>query len=151
MEKRRLGPVIGLGTWNTFKGDERLAERVVSAALVAGTRCFDTSPMYGAAERSLGSSLAGHRDDAAVLTKIWSPSREEAARQYADQLAWFGGRVDVEQVHNLVAGRSTCRGSRRSARRVESGSSASRTARRPRSTSSRGRFAPAAFRRSRSL
>ena len=30
MEERRLGPVVGLGTWNTFGGDSRLAERVVS-------------------------------------------------------------------------------------------------------------------------
>ncbi len=102
MEERRLGPVVGLGTWNTFKGDEPLAREVVGAALGAGSRCFDTSPMYGAAERSLGRALEGRRDDAVLLTKIWSPSAEEAHRQYADQLAWFG-RVDVEQIHNLVA------------------------------------------------
>ena len=102
MEERRLGPVVGLGTWNTFKGDEPLAREVVGAALDAGSRCFDSSPMYGAAERSLGRALDGRRDEAVVLTKIWSPSAEEARRQYADQLAWFG-RVDVEQVHNLVA------------------------------------------------
>ena len=47
MEERRLGPVVGLGTWNTFKGDERLAREVVGAALDAGCRCFDSSPMYG--------------------------------------------------------------------------------------------------------
>lgn len=102
MEERRLGPVVGLGTWNTFKGDERLARDVVCAALGAGTRCFDSSPMYGAAERTLGLALDGRRDDAVVLTKIWTPSAEEARRQYADQLSWLG-RVDVEQVHNLVA------------------------------------------------
>ena len=102
MEERRLGPVVGLGTWNTFKGDERLAREVVAAALGAGTRCFDSSPMYGAAEHSLALALEGRRDDAIVLTKIWSPSPDEARRQLADQLAWFG-RVDVEQVHNLVA------------------------------------------------
>jgi diketogulonate reductase-like aldo/keto reductase len=102
MEERRLGPVVGLGTWNTFKGDERLAREVVGAALGAGSRCFDSSPMYGAAERSLGAALEGRRDDAVVLTKIWSPSADEARRQLVDQLAWFG-RVDVEQVHNLVA------------------------------------------------
>ena len=102
MEERRLGPVVGLGTWNTFKGDEPLAREVVGKALDAGSRCFDSSPMYGAAEHSLGRALDGRRDEAVVLTKIWSPSAEEARRQYADQLAWFG-RVDVEQIHNLVA------------------------------------------------
>lgn len=102
MEERRLGRVVGLGTWNTFKADAPLAREVVSAALTVGTRCFDTSPMYGAAERSLGAALEGRRDGADVLTKIWSPTVEEAQQQYADQLAWFGGRVEVEQVHNLV-------------------------------------------------
>ena len=31
VEERRLGPVVGLGTWNTFGGDEGLAGRVVGA------------------------------------------------------------------------------------------------------------------------
>ena len=64
-------------------------------------RCFDTSPMYGS-EQALGAALEPRRDEATVLTKIWTPSPEEARRQLADQLAWFG-RVEVEQVHNLVA------------------------------------------------
>ena len=102
MEERRLGPVVGLGTWNTFAGDEKLARKVVDAALAAGTRCFDSSPMYGGAERALGAALAGRRDQATVLTKIWTSSPEEARSQLADQLEWFG-HVDVEQVHNLVA------------------------------------------------
>ena len=102
MEERRLGPVVGLGTWNTFNGDERLAREVVEGALAAGGRSFDTSPMYGAAERALGRALDGRRDEAVVLTKIWTSSAEDARRQYEDQLSWFG-QVDVEQVHNLVA------------------------------------------------
>jgi diketogulonate reductase-like aldo/keto reductase len=102
MEERRLGPVVGLGTWRTFGGDEELARKVVDAALAAGSRCFDSSPMYGGAERALGAALTGRRNDATVLTKIWTPSPEEARRQLADQLERFG-RVDVEQVHNLVA------------------------------------------------
>jgi diketogulonate reductase-like aldo/keto reductase len=101
MEERRLGPVVGLGTWNTFRGDAALARAVVEAALAAGTRCFDTSPMYGS-EEALAAALAPRRDDATVLTKIWTPSPDDARRQLADQLAWFD-RVDVEQVHNLVA------------------------------------------------
>ena len=102
MEERRLGPVVGLGTWNTFDGDESLAGRVVDAALEAGIRNFDTSPMYGGAERALGVALAGRRDEAKVLTKIWTSSSEEARRQLADQLEWFG-HVEVQQIHNLVA------------------------------------------------
>jgi diketogulonate reductase-like aldo/keto reductase len=102
MEERRLGPVVGLGTWNTFDDDENLACRLVDAALEAGVRNFDSSPMYGGAERALAAALAGRRDEAAVLTKIWTSSTEDARRQLADQLEWFG-RVDVEQIHNLVA------------------------------------------------
>jgi diketogulonate reductase-like aldo/keto reductase len=102
MEERRLGPVVGLGTWNTFGDDQKLAREVVDAALAAGSRCFDSSPMYGGAERALAAALARRRDQATVLTKIWTSSPEEARRQLADQLEWFG-HVDVEQVHNLVA------------------------------------------------
>jgi diketogulonate reductase-like aldo/keto reductase len=102
MEERRLGPVVGLGTWNTFGDDQELAREVVDTALAAGSRCFDSSPMYGGAERALGAALAGRREQATVLTKIWTSSPEEARRQLADQLEWFG-HVDVEQVHNLVA------------------------------------------------
>jgi aryl-alcohol dehydrogenase-like predicted oxidoreductase len=103
MEERRLGAVVGLGTWNTFKGDAALARAVVDAALDAGVRVFDSSPMYGAAERSLGLSLGARRSEATVATKIWTPSPREARAQLEAQLDYFGGRVDVEQVHNLVA------------------------------------------------
>ena len=102
MEERRLGPVVGLGTWNTFGGDAALAVRVVGAALDAGVAAFDSSPMYGAAEASLGAAVAGRRGEARVLTKIWTSSADEASAQLADQLRWFG-RVELEQIHNLVA------------------------------------------------
>jgi diketogulonate reductase-like aldo/keto reductase len=104
MEERRLGPVVGLGTWSTFGGDERVAREVVGAALEAGTRVLDCSPMYGGAEASLGAALDGRREGAVVATKIWTPSVEEGRRQYEAQRRWFG-RVEVEQVHNLVAWR----------------------------------------------
>jgi diketogulonate reductase-like aldo/keto reductase len=101
VEERRLGPVVGLGTWLTFDGDVALARELVSAGLEAGTRVFDTSPMYGRAEESLGGALAGRRGEAVVATKIWTPSLEEGRRQYAFQRNAFG-RVDLQQVHNLV-------------------------------------------------
>lgn len=102
MEERRLGPVVGLGTWNTFGGDAGLARQVVSAAFEGGTRLFDSSPMYRGAESALGAALAGLRNDAIVATKIWATSLEEGREQFARQLGWYDGRVDVEQIHNLV-------------------------------------------------
>jgi len=109
MEERRLGPVVGLGTWQTFGGDAGLARAVVGAATEAGTRLFDSSPMYGGAERALGAALDGRRDSGVVATKIWAPSIDEGREQYGHQLEWFGGRVDIEQVHNLVAWRDHLR------------------------------------------
>src|SRR5918992_489454 len=102
MEERRLGPVVGLGTWATFDRDTALAREVVWTALAAGTRVFDSSPMYGGAEASLGAALEDRRDGAVVATKIWTPSVAEGRRQYEFQRRVFG-RVEIEQVHNLVA------------------------------------------------
>ncbi len=101
MEERRLGPVVGLGTWNTFDADAGLAREVVAAALDAGTRVFDSSPMYRGAERSLGAALEGRRDEVAVATKIWADSVDEGREQLRRQLEWFR-HVEIEQVHNLL-------------------------------------------------
>ena len=102
MEERHLGPVVGLGTWNTFGANEALAREIVGAALDAGCRGVDSSPMYGSAERSLAAALEGRRGAASVLTKIWSGSADEARYQLDAQLGWYG-HVELEQVHNLVA------------------------------------------------
>jgi aryl-alcohol dehydrogenase-like predicted oxidoreductase len=112
MEMRALGrtglqvPVIGMGTWRTFDVSSPSAEEgcraVASAALEAGARLFDTSPMYGRAEPLLARCLEGRRDQALVATKIWTPSAPEGRQQVARALQWYGGRVDIYQVHNLV-------------------------------------------------
>lgn len=104
MEQRRLGPVVGLGTWNTFGGDAAAATDVLDAALNSGIRLVDTSPMYRGAEAALGAALAGRRESVRIATKIWARSVEEAHAQYEAQRRWFG-RVELEQVHNLVSWR----------------------------------------------
>ncbi|MGH2657464.1 MAG: aldo/keto reductase [Actinomycetota bacterium] len=113
MEDRELGssglsvPVVGMGTWNTFdvRGDreERARRRVVDVALDLGARLFDSSPMYGEAERVLGSALEGRRDAALVATKVWASDPAQGRAQARRALEWFGGRVDLYQVHNLLA------------------------------------------------
>ena len=113
MERRPLGaagievPVVGMGTWRTFDVRGARAEAdagaVVDGALDAGTRLYDSSPMYGAAEGVLGRALQARRSEAVVATKIWTEDDDEARRQVDFALAAFGGRVDLYQVHNLVA------------------------------------------------
>jgi aryl-alcohol dehydrogenase-like predicted oxidoreductase len=95
-----------MGTWRTYDvhGAAALARQAVTdAALRAGATFFDSSPMYGEAERVLGATLGSRRQEALVATKVWTASDEEAERQIERSLAYFGGRVDVFQVHNLVA------------------------------------------------
>jgi aryl-alcohol dehydrogenase-like predicted oxidoreductase len=114
MEHRALGrsglsvPVVGLGTWRTFdvRGAEAVANagRVVAAALDAGVSFFDTSPMYGRAEDVLAEALDGRRNGALVATKVWTGSRAEGRAQIDHALSLYG-RVDLYQVHNLVAWR----------------------------------------------
>jgi aryl-alcohol dehydrogenase-like predicted oxidoreductase len=64
----------------------------------------DSSPMYGGAEAALGAALTGRRESVRVATKIWAPTVEAGQAQYEAQRRWFG-RVEIEQVHNLVSWR----------------------------------------------
>ena len=103
--ERRLGPVVGLGTWNTFGADADQARDVVAAALDTGVRLFDSSPMYRGAEGALAAALAGRRDGVTIATKIWAASVDEGREQYRRQVERFG-RVEIEQIHNLLAWQS---------------------------------------------
>ncbi len=100
-------PVIGMGTWATFDVTSApdVADRrgVVDAALAAGTTLFDTSPMYGEAQRVLAAALHGRREHALVADKVWTPSAAEGREQIRRALAWYEGTIDIYQIHNLVA------------------------------------------------
>jgi len=115
MEQRSLGqsgvrtPVVGMGTWRTFdvRGAqaEQAARAIVGEALNHGVRFVDSSPMYGEAERVLGAALEGRRDKAIIATKVWARTAAEGQAQIARALSVFGDRVDLYQLHNLVAWR----------------------------------------------
>jgi aryl-alcohol dehydrogenase-like predicted oxidoreductase len=103
--------VVGMGTWQTFdvRGvqAETNAQAVVDRAVEAGVNCFDSSPMYGEAERVLGNTLQGCREAAVVATKVWTRSPSEARTQVNMALNFFGGHVELYQIHNLVNWRET--------------------------------------------
>jgi aryl-alcohol dehydrogenase-like predicted oxidoreductase len=83
---------------------EEVRHEVVRAALDSGITLFDSFPMYGEAERVLGDALKKHgRDRATVVTKVWTSDDREAERQIENALGFFDGRVELYQVHNLVA------------------------------------------------
>jgi aryl-alcohol dehydrogenase-like predicted oxidoreductase len=113
MELRLFGktdfqvPVIGMGTWQTFdvRGDaaERNARLIVEAALQAGANFFDSSPMYGQAERVLGAALANRRDEAFIATKVWAQTVQQGRSQIEQAFRLFGNRVDFYQIHNLLS------------------------------------------------
>jgi aryl-alcohol dehydrogenase-like predicted oxidoreductase len=50
----------------------------------------------------LGVALATERDRALIATKIWARSPDESRQQVKRALDFFGRRIDLYQVHNLV-------------------------------------------------
>jgi aryl-alcohol dehydrogenase-like predicted oxidoreductase len=111
MEIREFGttgvkvPVIGLGTSRVFDvadSEQPIADEVVGLQYEAGTRLMDSSPMYGRSERVLAHAIGQIRADTTVATKIWARSIEEGRAQFEAQMELYGGRVEVEQIHNLV-------------------------------------------------
>jgi len=111
MDDRSLGrgrssvPVVGLGTWQRLEAAAAAGRHreLIGTAITAGIRLFDTSPMYGDAERLLAEALDGQRDQVVIADKIWTPSAQEGAAQLARAVDWYGGRVDLMQIHNLVS------------------------------------------------
>ncbi len=101
-------PVVGMGTSKTYDvpSVDETRRQITTIALDAGATFVDSSPMYGAAERILGATLDSRRDEAIVATKVWTPDDDEAERQIDASLGYFGGHVEVFQIHNLVGWRT---------------------------------------------
>ena len=95
-----------MGTWRTFdvRGAwlEAQSHAIVRCAVQMGANLFDSSPMYGEAERVLGDAVRELRDRALIATKVWAATSEEGYQQVTRALEYFGGRIDLYQIHNLV-------------------------------------------------
>src|SRR5437667_8924906 len=100
MEARALGktglsvPVVGMGTWQSY--DVRSpaeVQPVTDAVLERGGTFFDTSPMYGAAERVQAQTLGQRRGGAIIATKVWAGWSREGRETIRRALDWYGGVI----------------------------------------------------------
>ncbi len=107
-------PVVGMGTWLTFDvGDDHVArhrlQQVLLRFVAAGGGMIDSSPMYGSAERVVGDllatpALAGSAERVFSASKIWTAFGPTGRTQLAYTLRlWRRARIDLMQVHNLLA------------------------------------------------
>lgn len=95
-------PQLGLGCANGL--DERGMLELVSAAVDAGYRAFDTAPRYRN-ERGLGEAVRAiglHRKDVFVTSKVWTSDlgREATRRSFEASLDRFGfDYIDLFLIH----------------------------------------------------
>ena len=106
-------PAVGLGTWLTFdvpvNDADALARRrqVLERFFADGGRLVDSSPMYGHAEAVMGELLAQPEPRLFSATKVWTAVPLYGPTQMRRSLSlWKLPRVDLMQVHNLLAWRT---------------------------------------------
>lgn len=105
-------PAVGLGTWLTFDiridDTPAMARRqlVIDRFFADGGHLIDSSPMYGHAEAVLGELLPRPAPRLFSATKVWTPLGAYGPTQLRRSLGlWKLPRVDLMQVHNLLAWR----------------------------------------------
>ena len=97
------GKIAGIGA-------ARLADPDV--ALAADQRRVDHVDLGQLRRQEAGQRRRGQRlivefgDRALIATKVWSSSADDGRRQADAALRYYGGRVDVYRVHNLLAWRT---------------------------------------------
>lgn len=95
MEHRQFGPlqaqvsVIGQGSWYIARGDRTRAITALRRGLDLGMNHIDTAEMYDGAEALIGEAIAGHRDEAFLVSKVLpsNASRERTRRACEKSLA----------------------------------------------------------------
>ena len=116
MEERRLGPSSGSAPGTRSTATSRSRARSSARRSTPACRCFDTSPMYGGAERSLGARARGppRRGDRAD-EDLDAVGRRGAPRSTTPSSPGSAGSRSSRSTTSSP-GRSTCRGSRRAGR-----------------------------------
>ncbi|MEE9489960.1 MAG: aldo/keto reductase [Thermoplasmata archaeon] len=91
------------GSWAFKKATQSEADRVLALLQEYGVNHIDTAPMYGNAEKVIGSWLAKHRDDFFIATKTRSRSRQGALDNLKRSLERLRvDCIDLWQMHGLT-------------------------------------------------
>jgi diketogulonate reductase-like aldo/keto reductase len=99
-------PALGLGTWRYGEDRSRRADEIATLrlALDLGVTLIDTAEMYGegAAEEVIGEALAGRRDQAFIVSKVYpqNATRKGAAAACERSLGRLKtDRIDLYLLH----------------------------------------------------
>ncbi len=99
-------PALGMGTWNMGEDPAARAEEIATLrlGLDLGLRLIDTAEMYGegASETMIGEALAGRRDQAFLVSKVYphNASRRGAVAACERSLRRLGtDRIDLYLLH----------------------------------------------------
>jgi diketogulonate reductase-like aldo/keto reductase len=103
-------PLIGLGTYQAFDvsdsgPDYEQASSVLTKFHELGGRLVDSSPMYGSAEKIIGSlsQSNGLNDKLFLATKVWTSGKQSGIAQMQQSFDLLRRRkMDLLQVHNLL-------------------------------------------------
>ena len=107
-------PAVGLGTYLTFDllpgAPRKNIQEVIKRFWEAGGRVFDTSPLYGSGEISVGdfATCMGINEQMFICNKIWSTGEFLADDSHAmrsfeqSQQRLWREKIDLMQVHSLV-------------------------------------------------
>jgi diketogulonate reductase-like aldo/keto reductase len=104
-------PVIGMGTWLTFdvvNSSLRVPLKSVLQHFFAQRGAvIDSSPMYGAAEETIGTLMPGlgvaNKAHGFSATKVWTMGRDAGIAQLQRSFKLWGvNKMDLVQIHNML-------------------------------------------------
>ncbi|MGD8505968.1 MAG: aldo/keto reductase [Candidatus Bathyarchaeota archaeon] len=91
------------GSWALSKATQAEADRILNMLLEYGVNHIDTAPMYGNAEKCIGSWMEQHRDDFFLATKsrkrTYKGAREDLQRSLSRLRVDY---IDLWQMHGLT-------------------------------------------------
>jgi predicted aldo/keto reductase-like oxidoreductase len=94
---------IVFGSWALNKATQAEADKALALLQKYGVNHIDTAPLYGDAEKVIGSWLAKHRYDFFIATKTRSRSRQEALDNLKRSLERLRvDYIDLWQMHGLT-------------------------------------------------